>query len=350
MSKHTALENKSPEFGPTIDFNSVVQTFAESEEHRMTGMLGSYIYDVPHYDGDRVRGGLDYTDFIVNCTHYYLYTEEPSLLRIIAPQVREVVGTGATVNDLGSGPKKSITRKSKVILDEIDPCHVYRPCDIERNFVNIGTKAAKELMPNLNVDGIVINFQKEQLPFADVEPSLILFLGSTISNAPGKRNMPFLENPHILEYLKLLRRSVRNRGYMLISHDVNQDERSLLKSYDHPFMDALIKNVMHRVRRDLRADSLDPDAFNRVSQWNKTSNCVEHALIPTCNQTFSIINPIDGRRRLMRVFKDAVYIPVNSYKPTLGQMQQVLIESGWKPERHALSQSQKLAAQLCVAF
>jgi len=333
----------------TIDFDNVVKTFDQNPKTRVHGLLSADIYDTPQFEGDRVNGSVFYREAITTSPDYYLYNGEPLLLREFAGTIGEVVGKGATIYDLGPGPSEAIENKTAILLDSVAPYHIYKPIDVAPHFIEAAENTVLKLHPNLPVKGEVLNFQKQQLPDTENDKSLILYLGSTISNAPSLEGWKLADNPHYVQYLSLLRRSAANKGYFVFTHDCNQDEISQVASYNYKSFANIFSNVTHKIKRDLLSDDMDADAFKYGYEWNARANCVEHALVPLKDQTFTIHDPFDGRSALISVKKDERYVHVNSYKPKVGQMQQKLLASGWQPIAHQVDETGRLATHLCLA-
>ena len=144
---------------------------------------------------------------------------------------------------------------------------------------------------------------------------------------------------------------LQNKAILLLRMTAIRMKKSLIASYNHPKTAEFFKNVMHKIKRDLYADGMDADAFEYSYCWNKVANCIEHAVIPTKDQNFTIHNPfVTGLSAVIRVFKGERYVHVNSYKPTAGQMQHKLLQSGWKSVAHKTDQSERLATHLCIAI
>jgi uncharacterized SAM-dependent methyltransferase len=332
-----------------VDFDNVVGIFHEDENQRVGGLLSADIYDVPRFPGDRVNGNHYYREAITTTAAYYLYWAESPLLKRFSSTIGKIVGPGATIYDLGPGPEESIMHKTMVALSHTLPYYVYRPCDIIPEYVKNTEEIVQRHYPELPVDGVVLNFQKEQLPPAENDKTLILYLGSTISNAPSKPGWTFANNPYYAEYFGLLRRSAAEKGFMVITHDCNQDEKSLLASYNSESFAHLFTNPMHKVKRDLSSEELDADAFRYECVWRAEASCIEHCAVSTKNQTFTIHDYMTERSAVIKIFKGVRYIVVNSYKPMVSHMQQQLLRGGWESVAHLVDTSGRLATHLCMA-
>ncbi len=340
------------ERGPnlSISFDNVIKTFHPDEDQRVAGLLSCDIYDIPLFQGDRVNGGAHYNEFITTSKNYYLYPAEPPLLHSFAPQVAQIVGRNAIVHDLGPGPRASILNKTMAVLAQLDNVSVYKPIDITPDFVAAAEAVVREKCPNIAIAGEAKNFQKELLDNTGSEKSLIMYLGSTISNAPSMKGWTFMNNPFYEQYLNLLREGSAPEGYLLLTHDCNQNKRSQIESYNYKSAANVFESAGHKIERDLFASQMDNDAIKYSHRWNAPANCVEHSLISNKDQEFMIYDPFSARSALIQMQANVPYGIVNSYKPTVGQMQQKLLASGWEPLAHKIDETGKLATHLCRAI
>ena len=66
-----------------MNFNAVCSAFAEEPDKRVHGALSGYIYDMPQFPDDPVRGGIHYAQYVELPTSL-IPQRQPPLLRSFA--------------------------------------------------------------------------------------------------------------------------------------------------------------------------------------------------------------------------------------------------------------------------
>ena len=154
----------------------------------------------------------------------------------------------------------------------------YIGIDISQSFLDKGLAVIRSEFPNILISGIQQDFtQIESLPVFD--KSVILFKGSTIAN---------LRRDEVPVFIAQIKSLIAKRHYLLLVHDANQDENSLMKAYDNAGMAAFMENIMYRLKRDLCIANMDAQAFCYKPQWESNSYDLKHVLTATKAQKFDV--------------------------------------------------------------
>ena len=229
--------------------------------------LGSRPYSLPpkwFYDA----AGSELFDRITTLEEYYPTEAERSALRHCADLI--VTTSGAdTVMELGSGSSD----KTRVLLDAFaaaSQLERYVPFDVSETALRNAADALVTRYPDLEVHGVVGDFDRhlDQLP-ADGH-RLLMFLGGTLGNyTPGPR----------ATLLDQMAATLRSDEWLLLGTDLVKDRDRLVTAYDDPagVTAAFNLNVLKVVNRELDAD-FDVAAFRHVAVWNDESEWIEMRL------------------------------------------------------------------------
>jgi uncharacterized SAM-dependent methyltransferase len=233
------------------------------------GILWPYIYGAPQHETDPVRGGIFYNEMLAAEQDYYLYKYEAELFQTQGQRIADIIGPGVTFIELGPGSEQSLRLKTLPLLQYCDDLRGYFGIDISQSFLDQSLAVIRSAFPNLQIDGTQQDFTELQaLP--DVERSVIFFKGSTIANLT-REQMP--------EFIKTIGQLANDDHYLLLVHDCNQDEKTLMAAYDTPKMGLLMENIMFRIARDCEAVGLEPEAFEYKPEWDATNHDFKHVLV-----------------------------------------------------------------------
>jgi dimethylhistidine N-methyltransferase len=208
--------------------------------------------------------GSDLFDRICGTDDYYLTRREMALLQESAPEVARTVGAGACLVEYGSGA----SRKVRILLDAMDRPSRYVAIDISAEYLDAATKRIATDYPDVSVQPVVADYtQPIAIPGAcGGGPVLAFFPGSTIGNFAQDGVVAFLERA----------RATIGAGWLLIGHDPNQDEATLMRAYGDAdgLMPALHLNLLRRLRDELGAD-VDIGAFRHEARVRRDPPRVE---------------------------------------------------------------------------
>ncbi|MEH0022336.1 MAG: L-histidine N(alpha)-methyltransferase [Desulfobacter sp.] len=329
--------------GPSccMNFDSVLHSFTENPDERINGALGGYIFDVPQFPGDLVKGGLHYDKYAKSETSV-IPQRQPALLEQFARRIKDIVKPGASFFDLGPGPEYSIRKNTIPALKVLAPS-LYIPVDIESEFTEDAYNVISQEFPDMNVRRLAMNFHKEILPEPETETSIIWYSGSTFGNLSSLPGQTFLENKFAANHLGLLKgaqqdleNGKRHTRYLVLLMDGKKEAtQDMLDIYAHPDAANCFKSVVFKLKRDLLAHDFDPEAFIYEPCWNGRNSTIEHVFTATKTQSFRITNCFTSEQATVRAVEGENYVLANSMKPSNKEMQQLLINSGWD---HLLSE------------
>ncbi|MEB3177932.1 MAG: L-histidine N(alpha)-methyltransferase [Nostocaceae cyanobacterium] len=335
---------RAEDFNPAIlgrslcmDFDAVVSSFTEDPGKRVKGALGSYIYDIPQYAGDRVDGGIHYAQYVRLPTSL-IPQKQPSLLKQFASTVREYAGSETSFFDLGPGPEWSVARNTIPSLQILNPS-AYFAVDIEFEFIEEACKAVAREFPGITVKSIALDFHTEVLPYPELGVSVVWYPGSTLGNLPSMPGQTFTENKFVANHLKQLssiegfsQESGASERYLVLLMDSRKEEvDDMVNLYVSPEARGCFISILFKLRRDLQAKAFNPDAFVYNPCWNEESSAVEHVFTALETQKFTISDCFTRREAVIKIHEGENYVLANSIKPGEEEMRSMLFRSGWEP-------------------
>jgi len=339
-----------------MSFDAALNSFTENPNKRINGALGGYIFDLPQFPGDLVKGGIHYEKYAESPTSL-IPQRQPNLLKKFAENIREVVKSGASFFDLGPGPECSIRKNTIPALNILAPS-LYIPVDIELEFTEEACRVVSQEFPDMKVSNLAINFHKENLPSPDTRTSIIWYSGSTFGNLPSFRGQTFSENKFAREHLALLRNKAKQREnnhahthyLVLLMDSKKEDIQAMIDIYADPNAVNCFKSVLFKLKRDLLAENFDPEAFIYKPSWNDLNSTVEHVFIATKTQSFKITNCFTNTLATLRVSEGEGYVLANSMKPSCEEMQNLLVCSGWELLRSRTDPDKQFHIHLARAY
>lgn len=251
-----------------------------------TGNLYEYLYSSPASPTDPVRGEEFLDDVYAECDDYYLFKSEKSLIKHFANDLSETLGAAATLIDYGPGPARSFFYKTYPVLSGLQNPNAYIPVDICPEYVAECKEAAKGMMPDLYVHGIVDDYFDARLQYGFYKNPVVYFTGSSIANCPEMAGYAIPHNT--LARLKRIKNQLGEHGRLIIGHDQNQDEASLLSAYKNPAAAKFILNLLDRIQRDLNTSHFDRAAFDHWVEWDSVNHCVKQGAILSKDTSFCI--------------------------------------------------------------
>ena len=296
----------------------------------LSGNLWPYLYGDPEDDSDPVRGGILYNEMLAGEPDYYLYKYESKLFQSKGHILTEKIGENATFIELGPGSEQSIRLKTLPLLRSCSNLTGYLGIDISQAFVEKVVEVIRSEMTDISVEGIQQDFtQLKDLP--DYEKPVVLFKGSTIAN---------LRRDEVPEFISQLKELIGKPHYLLLVHDANQDETSLMKAYDTPKMALLMENIMFRVHRDAHLDGMEPDAFDYKPEWDSANHDLKHVLTATKPQQFTL-----GEQTFKIEVGDKFHT-LSSFKYPTEVFQKLIGSVGYQSVEFVLDESKRMAAHL----
>ena len=292
-----------------------------SREHK--AIPPKYFYD---------ERGSRLFDSICQQPEYYPPAVESRLLNQLAPELPDLVGSGALVIEPGAGSAVKV----RLLINALQP-RAFVPMDISFDYLRVvATQLAGEF-GWLPVHAVCADFS-HSLPIPDVVPRgrrLLFFPGSTLGN---------LEPHEALRFLHRVRGAIGHDGMLLIGVDTKKEEALLNAAYnDAAGVTAQFNlNLLHRMRRELGA-RLNADGFEHRAFYNRTAGRVEMHLVSAQQQRLQI-NGCD-----YYLEKGESLHTENSYKYTPDEFLQLADKGGFRSIREWLDQDGMFAVFLLAA-
>lgn len=252
-------------------------TYLESLRHDVLSGLSRRPKQLPpkwFYD----KRGSELFDRITTLDEYYPTRAERSILDAVAGELAAITRP-ETLVDLGSGS----ATKSQALLEALmatGTLYTYVPMDVSEAAITSVGEEVQRTYPDLQVHGLLADFERhlDRLP-ADGR-RLVAFLGSTIGNFP-----PVARS----RMLGALRRAMGPDDALLLGTDLVKSPARLLPAYDdrEGVTAEFNRNVLMVINRHLGAD-FDPDAFAHVAAWDPDQEWIEMRLRSRRRQVVSI--------------------------------------------------------------
>jgi len=204
-------------------------------------------------------------EMITRLPEYYLTRSETEILQREASRFVEATRPRALV-EFGSGA----ARKTRLLLDamlQLGLLEGYGPVDVSAEASRHAAAALILAFPDLQVEGVIGDFEHPRdLPFTGL-PRLLAFLGSTIGN---------LEDTQATQFLRSVHAEMTDADRFLIGFDLVKDAAILQRAYDDQagVTAEFNLNMLRVLNRELGA-SFELDAFRHQAVWNSRDSRIE---------------------------------------------------------------------------
>jgi dimethylhistidine N-methyltransferase len=203
---------------------------------------------------------------------YYLTRAEAEIFARHAGEIVAEAAGGARVTlcELGSGSATKTRRLIEALLARQDAL-LYAPVDISPAALEASARALLEAFPRLSVAAYAGDYAAAlpRLPenFDEAGRALVLFLGSNVGN---------FDRGEARDFLRSLRRVLREGDALLLGADLKKDARTLEEAYDDPVgvTAAFNLNLLARINRELGGDFRVRD-FRHVAVYDEGAGRVE---------------------------------------------------------------------------
>ncbi len=228
-----------------------------------------YFYDA--------RGSALFED-ITALPEYYPTRAERSILRKRAAEIADLCKPHTLV-ELGSGSSE----KTRLLLDaatEVGALRTYVPFDVSAAAIEEAVPALVAGHPEVDVHGVVGDFEHHLEKIPGAAPRLVVFLGGTIGNfEPGAR----------ADFLARVAASLAPGDTFLLGTDLVKAPDRLVAAYDDAagVTAEFNLNVLRVVNRDLGAD-FDLEAFEHVAVWDAEQEWIEMRLRSLADQRVTV--------------------------------------------------------------
>ena len=214
------------------------------------------------------RGSEIFQEIMSLGAYYPTRVEHEILERHAAEITARLAGGPCTVVDLGAGDGTK-TRLLLAPILERSPRAVYAPIDISSAALENVSARMASAFPRLRVSPIEAEYFDglRALVRRDAGGLLVLFLGSNIGN---------LERAEAIDFLRLLRRSLRCGDHVLVGFDLLKDVSVLQAAYDdHGGVTAAFNlNLLARINRELDGD-FEVRHFEHVATFDHARPAME---------------------------------------------------------------------------
>lgn len=268
MTENKALSLASSKEYDQKFFDDLVELFMGLN----SGHVGKYIYDAKNWG-----------KIITHSKDYYVPTGDDELLAQAGQEIKELVPQGTPYIDLGVGGSESIKRHALPIIRELHS-ESYTGVD----FCEPLLREAKSLESVLGipVGTVQTDFFKSSAPTISETPALGVMNGLTLANMYG--TLRDVNNDlNLTTSLKTLSRMC-GRGWLLLTIDTNQDQKSLTQAYDTPLTSQLYLGVLSRAARDLPIRGFNPLLFTYKPVFNRELQLLAHTAVASESQDFDL--------------------------------------------------------------
>ncbi len=256
--------NFNPIAASLDDGRDVIQGLSQSQKT----LPCRYLYD------DR---GSELFEQITDLPEYYPTRTEQSIIKKYASEIAELTGACELV-ELGSGS----SRKTRILLDaysQLDRPLYYYPIDVSAGILKATALALLDRYPDLKLCGIVGTYEQAlaQLPPAELENRLLIFLGSTLGNLTDEQRSSFLTQ---------IRQALQPGEFFLLGVDLQKPIETIEAAYNDDrgvtakFNLNILSHLNHRFD-----GNFDLDLFEHFAFYNPQRHQIEMHLRSLATQT-----------------------------------------------------------------
>jgi dimethylhistidine N-methyltransferase len=217
---------------------------------------------------------------ICNLPEYYPTRTEQSILETYANEIAQLTGSCELV-ELGSGS----SRKTRLLLEAYSQANEqlqYCPIDVSAGILKTTALELLSQYPKLKLCGLAGTYEQalDQLPPAELENRMLIFLGSTIGN---------LSEVEYQQFLDRVRNALKPGEFFLLGVDLQKDPAILEAAYNDAqgvtaaFNLNLLDHLNWRFQGDFKRDQFAHWAF-----YNTTEHQIEMHLRSLETQTVAL--------------------------------------------------------------
>jgi dimethylhistidine N-methyltransferase len=277
--------------------------------------------------------GSQLFDQITHLPEYYPTETELGIMLDNIAEIATLVGESASLIEFGSGS----SRKTRVLLENLDKLAVYVPVDISEDHLLDSANQIRSEFPGLEVLPVVADFTRPfELPSPAIMPlrNVVYFPGSTIGN---------FTNEAALELLGVMHHEAGENGALLIGVDLQKDPRIIERAYnDSAGVTAEFNlNMLRHLNREFGFD-FDLEGYEHNARYDTVEGRMEIQLISlkaqvvtTGDEEFSIR---DGEAILTEY----------SHKYTLQGFAEMARHAGFDVQRVWMDADSLFSVQYCV--
>lgn len=292
----------------------------QAQQELEAGLLASAAHVSPKYFYDAMGSVL--FEAICELPEYYPTRTEADIFQRHLSEMAHVIGTGATLIDLGAGNCAKAAR----LFAQLHP-QQYVPIDISVDHLQESVVRLQQRFPHIEMTALGLDFFAQwQLPDeVRSDKRLFFYPGSSIGN---------FDQDQALVFLRQLRAACEVAGGaadggILIGVDLIKDSAVLDAAYDDGLgvTAAFNLNLLRHVNRVLGSD-FDVRQWQHVAFFNAGLARIEMHLQARCDLTVQWKNSARSFARGERIHTE------NSYKYTLVSFLQLLEQAGFGRARY----------------
>lgn len=209
--------------------------------------------------------GSELFEKITTTDAYYVTKAEEEILSTQGDDISSVIGSGATMIELGSGN----SHKTVTLISSLRSPSAYVLIDISAESVRTSAKRLSKMFPGMRIISVCADYLGiDHLPGVDQESrKVIVFLGSTIGNMDLERARDFMHN---------ISEKMDKGDGMLVGVDLQKDEEVLSTAYNDPegYTAQFNLNLLNRIRRELHSN-IDSRDFVHRAFYNREKSRIE---------------------------------------------------------------------------
>lgn len=215
---------------------------------------------------------------ITRLDEYYPTEAERQILVREAPKIIDRAGAD-TIVELGSGTSE----KTVALLDAgraDGRLRRFIPFDVSEEFLRASADTLAARHPELEIHGVVGDFDRHLDRIPDGGRRMVVMLGSTIGNYPTVARKDFLRD---------IVAGMQPGDRLLLGADLVKAPERLVLAYDDPqgVTAAFNRNVLSVINRELDAD-FDPDGFRHEATWDDVEEWMDLGLRSQVDQRVRI--------------------------------------------------------------
>jgi L-histidine Nalpha-methyltransferase len=242
------------------------QLRAALEDDVRTGLTATPKTLPPKYFYD--ARGSELFEEITRLPEYYPTRRERRILHDRADEIA-AASRADTLVELGSGS----SAKTRLLLDGLrrrGSLRRYIPVDVSPTALEGAMTALDQDYPDLELHGVVADFEYHLDHLPSDGRRLVAFLGGTIGNLTPTERHTFLTD---------VRRNLVEGDTFLLGTDLVKDEARLVRAYDDAagVTAEFNKNVLSVLNNTLQAD-FDQDLYEHVAHWDAHEEWIEMRL------------------------------------------------------------------------
>jgi L-histidine N-alpha-methyltransferase len=235
-------------------------------EDARTGLTSTPKSLPPKYFYDDL--GSELFEQITALPEYYPTRTEQAILAAHAKEIAQQAEAEVLL-ELGSGSSE----KTRLLLDAMTATgalHTYMPVDVSLGALESALPGLHQDYPDLEVRGVVADFDQHLDRLPAPGRRMVAFLGSTIGNYPVEDRASFLAR---------IAGSLHPGESLLLGTDLVKSPDRLVAAYDDAagVTADFNRNALRVLNRELGAD-FDPDRFDHVAVWDAEHEWMEMRL------------------------------------------------------------------------